>query len=122
MLSFPDARPILVCDEVVTGFRAHPAGAQGLFGIQADLGTYGKVVGGGYPISVIAGKREYMDALDGGHWQFGDDSVPTVGVTYFAGTFVRHPLALAEIGRASCRERVGQLVLISWVAGSLKKK
>jgi glutamate-1-semialdehyde aminotransferase len=53
------------------------------------------VVGGGYPIGVIAGKRDYMDALDGGHWQFGDDSVPTVGVTYFAGTFVRHPLALA---------------------------
>ena len=44
---------------------------------------------------MIAGKREYMDALDGGHWQFGDDSMPTVGVTYFAGTFVRHPLALA---------------------------
>jgi glutamate-1-semialdehyde aminotransferase len=36
-----------------------------------------------------------MDALDGGDWQFGDSSVPTVGVTYFAGTFVRHPLALA---------------------------
>lgn len=36
-----------------------------------------------------------MDALDGGHWQFGDDSFPEVGVTYFAGTFVRHPLALA---------------------------
>jgi hypothetical protein len=36
-----------------------------------------------------------MDALDGGFWQFGDDSVPPVGVTYFAGTFVRHPLALA---------------------------
>ncbi|MGC4059420.1 MAG: hypothetical protein QM749_00595 [Aquabacterium sp.] len=35
-----------------------------------------------------------MDALDGGHWQYGDDSIPTVGVTYFAGTFVRHPLAL----------------------------
>ena len=47
------------------------------------------------PIGVIAGKREYMDALDGGHWQFGDASIPTVGVTYFAGTFVRHPLALA---------------------------
>jgi amino acid adenylation domain-containing protein len=86
---------LLIFDEVVTGFRAHPAGAQGLFGIRADLGTYGKVVGGGYPIGVIAGKRAYMDALDGGHWQFGDDSVPTVGVTYFAGTFVRHPLALA---------------------------
>jgi glutamate-1-semialdehyde aminotransferase/acyl carrier protein len=90
-----DSGALLVFDEVVTGFRAHPAGAQGLFGIEADLGTYGKVVGGGYPIGVIAGKREYMDALDGGHWQFGDDSVPTVGVTYFAGTFVRHPLALA---------------------------
>ncbi len=90
-----DAGALLVFDEVVTGFRAHPAGAQGHFGIRADLATYGKVVGGGYPIGVIAGKREYMDALDGGHWQFGDDSVPTVGVTYFAGTFVRHPLALA---------------------------
>ncbi len=86
---------LLVFDEVVTGFRAHPAGAQGLFGIQADLATYGKVVGGGFPIGVIAGKRDYMDALDGGDWRFGDDSVPTVGVTYFAGTFVRHPLALA---------------------------
>lgn len=36
-----------------------------------------------------------MDALDGGQWKFGDDSFPEVGVTYFAGTFVRHPLALA---------------------------
>ena len=89
------AGALLVFDEVVTGFRAHPAGAQGYFGIQADVATYGKVVGGGYPIGVIAGKRCFMDALDGGHWQFGDDSVPTVGVTYFAGTFVRHPLALA---------------------------
>ncbi|MCX7514607.1 polyketide synthase [Frateuria sp. STR12] len=86
---------LCIFDEIVTGFRAHPAGVQGLFGIQADIATYGKVVGGGYPIGVIAGKRPYMDALDGGAWQFGDDSQPTVGVTYFAGTFVRHPLALA---------------------------
>ena len=86
---------LLIFDEVVTGFRAHPRGAQGLFDIQADLASYGKVVGGGFSIGVIAGKRQFMDALDGGHWQFGDDSIPTVGVTYFAGTFVRHPLALA---------------------------
>lgn len=85
---------LLIFDEVVTGFRAHPGGTQALFGIKADLASYGKVVGGGFPIGVIAGKREYMDALDGGHWEYGDDSVPTVGVTYFAGTFVRHPLAL----------------------------
>jgi amino acid adenylation domain-containing protein len=86
---------LLIFDEIVTGFRSHPGGTQALFGIRADLATYGKVVGGGFPIGVIAGKREYMDALDGGQWRYGDDSVPTVGVTYFAGTFVRHPLALA---------------------------
>jgi acyl transferase domain-containing protein len=90
-----DSGTLYIFDEVVTGFRCHPGGAQAYFGIDADLASYGKVVGGGFPIGVIAGKREYMDALDGGWWQFGDDSVPTVGVTYFAGTFVRHPLALA---------------------------
>lgn len=85
----------LVLDEVVNGFRAHPRGAAGHFGIEADLATYGKVVGGGFPIGVIAGKRHFMDALDGGTWQYGDDSGPEVGVTFFAGTFVRHPLSLA---------------------------
>ncbi len=85
----------LIFDEVITGFRSALGGAQALFGIRADLASYGKVIGGGMPIGVIAGKREFMDALDGGAWQYGDDSIPTVGVTYFAGTFVRHPLALA---------------------------
>jgi amino acid adenylation domain-containing protein len=85
----------LIFDEVITGFRMHLGGAQALFGIKADLASYGKVVGAGISIGVIAGKREFMDALDGGFWQYGDDSVPEVGVTYFAGTFVRHPLALA---------------------------
>ena len=84
-----------IFDEVITGFRAHLGGIQALFGVRADLACYGKVIGGGFPVGVIAGKRDYMDALDGGAWQFGDDSMPTVGVTYFAGTFVRHPLALA---------------------------
>jgi glutamate-1-semialdehyde aminotransferase/acyl carrier protein len=90
-----EADTALIFDEVITGFRVHPAGAQGRFGIRADLGTYGKVIGGGLPIGVIAGRKRYMDALDGGFWQFGDKSFPEVGVTYFAGTFVRHPLALA---------------------------
>ncbi|GAB2794714.1 polyketide synthase [Dyella kyungheensis] len=90
-----DAGALLIFDEVVTGFRSHPRGAQHVLGIDADLASYGKVVGGGFPIGVIAGKRQYMDALDGGGWQYGDASIPTVGVTYFAGTFVRHPLALA---------------------------
>jgi amino acid adenylation domain-containing protein len=86
---------LLIFDEVITGFRLEPGGAQTFYGVKADVSTYGKVIGGGMPIGVIAGKKEFMDALDGGFWQFGDNSVPEVGVTYFAGTFVRHPLALA---------------------------
>ncbi|MBD1363281.1 amino acid adenylation domain-containing protein [Mucilaginibacter sp. ZT4R22] len=90
-----DAKIALVFDEVISGFRMHPGGAQAIFGVKADIGTYGKVIGGGMPVGAICGIKEYMDALDGGQWQFGDRSVPEVGVTYFAGTFVRHPLALA---------------------------
>jgi len=85
----------LIFDEVVTGFRVALGGAQEYYGIRADLATYGKVIGGGYPIGVVAGKAEYLDALDGGAWQYGDDSAPEVGMTFFAGTFVRHPLAMA---------------------------
>lgn len=84
-----------IFDEVITGFRTGPGGAQEFFGIQADIATYGKVVGGGMHIGVVAGKAKYMDALDGGPWSYGDDSVPEVGVTYFAGTFVRHPASIA---------------------------
>jgi amino acid adenylation domain-containing protein len=85
----------LIFDEIVTGFRVHPGGVQALFGIRADLVTYGKVAGGGMPIGILAGKAAFMDALDGGFWQYGDDSYPAAGVTFFAGTFVRHPLTLA---------------------------
>ncbi|MDA9762111.1 aminotransferase class III-fold pyridoxal phosphate-dependent enzyme, partial [Desulfobacterales bacterium] len=85
----------LIFDEIVTGFRVRQGGAQEYFSIRADLATYGKVIGGGMPIGVIAGQSDYMNALDGGDWQFGDSSAPEIGVTYFAGTFVRHPLVLA---------------------------
>jgi len=87
----------LIFDEVVTGFRAHLGGCQALFGVRADLATYGKVVAGGMPIGILAGKAAFMDALDGGAWYFGDDSYPEVGVTFFAGTFIRHPLTLAAM-------------------------
>jgi len=90
-----ETQTVLVFDEVISGFRFHPGGIQGMFGIKADLGTYGKVAGGGLSVGIIAGERRFMDALDGGFWQFGDNSVPEAGVTYFAGTFVRHPLVLA---------------------------
>ncbi len=84
-----------IFDEVITGFRLGPGGAQEYYGIQADIATYGKVIGGGMPIGVMAGKARFMDALDGGAWSYGNDSLPEVGVTYFAGTFVRHPAAMA---------------------------
>lgn len=85
----------LIFDEVVTGFRVAPGGAQEFYGVRADIATYGKIIGGGLPFAAIAGNSQWLDALDGGHWQYGDDSYPEAGVTYFAGTFVRHPLALA---------------------------
>jgi glutamate-1-semialdehyde 2,1-aminomutase len=47
------------------------------------------------PIGILAGKSTLMDALDGGMWRYGDSSYPEVGVTFFAGTFMRHPLAMA---------------------------
>lgn len=87
----------LVFDEVVTGFRTHAKGVQGEWGIQGDMATYGKVVGGGMPVGVLAGDKRFLDALDGGFWTYGDDSKPEVAPTYVAGTFVRHPLVLAAI-------------------------
>ena len=91
-----NSKTALIFDEVITGFRMHPGGTQSMFDIKADIATYGKVIGGGISIGAILGKKEYMDALDGGFWQYNDNSYPEVGVTYFAGTFVRHPLALAS--------------------------
>lgn len=85
----------LIFDEMVTGFRIHPGGAQAWFGIEADLATYGKIVGGGMPIGVIAGKAAYMDAIDGGMWNYGDASYPQTKKTFFAGTYCKHPLAMA---------------------------
>ncbi|WP_311774095.1 aspartate aminotransferase family protein [Nostoc sp. UCD121] len=85
----------LIFDEMITGFRIHPGGAQAWFGIKADIATYGKILGGGMPISAIAGKAAYMDKIDGGMWNYGDSSFPKVKTTFFAGTYCKHPLSLA---------------------------
>jgi glutamate-1-semialdehyde aminotransferase len=74
-------------------------------------------------MGVVAGKAKWMDGLDGGHWSFGDDSAPTVGVTYFAGTYVRHPLALATAKavleelkrRPGCQKQLNERTS-AWVA------
>src|SRR3546814_8183667 len=49
------------------------------------------------PIGVVAGRARFMDTFDGGQWGYGDDTFPAAGVTFFAGTFVRHPLAIAAV-------------------------
>ncbi|MDM3847802.1 MAG: amino acid adenylation domain-containing protein [Aphanizomenon gracile PMC638.10] len=85
----------LIFDEIMTGFRIHPGGAQAHFGVKADLATYSKIFGGGLPLAAVAGKAKFMDGIDGGYWQFGDQSYPQADRTFFAGTFNKHPLAMA---------------------------
>jgi iturin family lipopeptide synthetase A len=86
----------LIFDEVITGFRIHPGGAQAWFGIRADMAVYGKIAGGGLPIGIVSGSSEFLDCIDGGMWTFGDDSVPLQEErrTFVAGTFCQHPLAM----------------------------
>lgn len=86
----------LIFDEVITGFRIAVGGAQQYFNVKADIVTYGKVIGGGLPIGIVAGKAKYLDATDGGYWHFDDDSTPSVKQTFVAGTFCHHPLAMAS--------------------------
>jgi amino acid adenylation domain-containing protein len=114
-----DSGTALIFDEVVTGFRVALGGAQEYYGIRADLATYGKVIGGGYPIGVLAGKAEYLDTLDGGAWQYGDDSAPEVGMTFFAGTFTRHPLAMAAAKAVLCHLKESGPQLQKTLAGKV---
>ena len=63
--------------------------------MKADIATSGKIVGGGMPIGVIARMPLYMDAVDGGFWEYGDLSYPKASTTFFAGTFCKHALVMA---------------------------
>ena len=90
-----EAGVALIFDEMITGFRVHPGGSQAMFGIRADLATYGKIIGGGLPLGVIAGTSRFMDAIDGGMWTYGDHSFPAADRTAFGGTFCQYPLAMA---------------------------
>jgi iturin family lipopeptide synthetase A len=84
-----------IFDEVITGLRTGPGGAQEFYGVKADIATYGKVLGGGMPIGAVAGMSRFIDHIDGGWWQFGDNSFPPTELTFFAGTFCKHPLTMA---------------------------
>ncbi|MGB9639471.1 MAG: glutamate-1-semialdehyde 2,1-aminomutase, partial [Anaerolineales bacterium] len=74
---------LLIFDEVMSGFRVHPGGAQALYQITPDLTTLGKVIGGGLPIGAYGGRREIME------W------VAPIGTMYQAGTLAGNPLVMS---------------------------
>jgi amino acid adenylation domain-containing protein/non-ribosomal peptide synthase protein (TIGR01720 family) len=86
----------LIFDEVLLGFRVALGGAQAWADVRADLVTYGKIVGGGLPIGLVAGEARFLDALDGGAWSPDGGSPPRENRTFFAGTFNKNPLAMAN--------------------------
>ncbi len=74
---------LLIFDEVMTGFRVAPAGAQQLYGIEPDLSTFGKIIGGGMPVGAYGGRRDLMEQI-----------APS-GPIYQAGTLSGNPVAMA---------------------------
>ncbi len=79
---------VLIFDEVFTGFRLGYHGAQGYFGIQADMVTYGKTLGGGLPVGVLCGRRDLMQ-------RFKPDQ--PANISFARGTFNSHPYVLAAM-------------------------
>ncbi|NPD31901.1 glutamate-1-semialdehyde 2,1-aminomutase [Eggerthellaceae bacterium zg-997] len=82
---------LLIMDEVITGFRVALGGAQQLFGVSADLCTYGKIIGGGFPVGCVAGRERFMSNL------------APAGSVYQAGTLSGNPVAM-EAGLAQIRK------------------
>lgn len=74
---------VLIFDEVITGFRLGLSGAQGYFNVEADLTTFGKVIGGGLPVGAYGGRKEIME------------KIAPLGPVYQAGTLSGNPLAMA---------------------------
>jgi glutamate-1-semialdehyde 2,1-aminomutase len=74
---------VLILDEVMTGFRFGLQGAQGYYGVRADLTTLGKVIGGGMPVGAFGGRREIME------------QIAPLGPVYQAGTLSGNPIAMA---------------------------
>jgi glutamate-1-semialdehyde 2,1-aminomutase len=79
---------VLIFDEIFTGFRLARGGAQEYFGVQADLVTYGKTLGGGFPIGVICGRRDLMK-------RFRDDR--PADICFARGTFNSHPVVMGAM-------------------------
>ena len=80
----------LIFDEVYTGFRLAPGGAQEYFGVQADIVVYGKTVAGGMPVGVVCGKKRLMQRFDPAH---------PMRIAYVIGTFSAHPLVMGAMNK-----------------------
>ena len=78
-----DNGALLIFDEVITGFRVGPHGAQGLYGITPDITTMGKIIGGGLPVGAYGGRKDVMEM------------VAPLGAMYQAGTLSGNPLAVS---------------------------
>jgi glutamate-1-semialdehyde 2,1-aminomutase len=89
---------VLIFDEVMTGFRVGPRGAQGLYGVTPDLTTLGKVIGGGMPVGAFGGRREIMARI------------APLGPVYQAGTLSGNPVAVAA-GLATLETGAGRWLL-----------
>ena len=74
---------LLIVDEVITGFRLHNGAAQQILGVEADLTTLGKIIGGGLPVAAYGGRSEFMN------------QVAPLGPVYQAGTLAGNPLAMS---------------------------
>jgi glutamate-1-semialdehyde 2,1-aminomutase len=83
-----DLGAVLIFDEVVTGFRVGSGGAQEFYGVQCDLTTLGKIIGGGCPVGAIAGKEEIMDMCNP------SKGLPSAEVAQHGGTFCGNPLTM----------------------------
>ena len=83
-----ESNVLLIFDEVYTGFRVHPKGAQAAYGVQADLVCYGKTLGGGLPVGVCCGNKNAMAR---------SDPAKAARVAYVIGTFAGHPAVMGSM-------------------------
>jgi len=91
---------VMIMDEVFVGFRLAPGGAQEYFGVAADLVTYGKTLGGGLPVGVLCGRRQYMK-------RFRDDR--PADVCFARGTFNSHPQVMAAMHEFLTRHELPEI-------------
>jgi glutamate-1-semialdehyde 2,1-aminomutase len=89
---------ILIFDEVISGFRLAPGGAQEYYGVTPDISTFGKAIANGYPLAAVVGKREFMKVTD-----------PKTGKVAFAGTYNANQIGIAASNATLKQLRTGRI-------------